>query len=170
MIRTVVISLLFAWCGIDALAQQDAESIFNQAENLLGSGDYENAAKLYSDVLTMDSENLNAYLRRGFCYSVLKNYDGAVADFGVVIEKYGRDPYAYISRGSAYNKLEKYETALTDFDKALSIDPDNQEAYNNRGWAKNGLGLYKEACADWKTSKKLGNEEAKIILKNNQCK
>jgi hypothetical protein len=52
----------------------------------------------------------------------------------------------------------------------LNIDPNNQEAYNNRGWAKNGLGLYKEACLDWKTSKKLGNEEAKIILKNNNCK
>lgn len=32
------------------------------------------------------------------------------------------------------------------------------------------LGDVKGACEDWNKSKKLGNEEAKIILKNNYCK
>ncbi len=170
MKRTIIFCLLMMIWGVDSRAQADVESIFNQAENLISSGEYAQASDLYSKVIAQDSENLNAYLRRGFCHSVLKNYDAAIADFGVVIEKHGRDPFSFISRGSAYNKLEKYETALADFDKALSIDPDNQEAFNNRGWAKNGLELYKEACEDWKTSKKLGNEEAKLILKNNHCK
>lgn len=41
---------------------------------------------------------------------------------------------------------------------------------NNRGWAKKFLGDKDGACKDWQTSKKMGNEEAKIILKNNQCR
>jgi tetratricopeptide (TPR) repeat protein len=113
---------------------------------------------------------MNAYLRRGFCRSVLQQYDEAVKDYSHVIEKHPKHPFAYLSRGSAYNKKEEFKTAIIDFDRVLNMEPKNQEAYNNRGWAKNGLGLYKEACKDWKTSRKLGNEEAKIILKNNHCK
>ena len=60
-------------------------------------------------------------------------------------------------------------TAIKDFNMAIEIDPKNSEAYNNRGWSKKGLGDKDGACQDWKTSKKMGNEEAKIILKNNQC-
>lgn len=153
-----------------SVAAQDTDAIFNKAENLFASNNYEPASKLYTQVLSADPDNMNGYLRRGFCFSIMQQYDKAVADFSVVIEQHPRHPFAYISRGSAYNKLEKFQTALIDFDHALNIDPKDQEAYNNRGWSKNGLGLFKEACKDWKKSRKLGNEEAKIILKNNHCK
>lgn len=156
--------------AINSASAQDSDVLFGKAENLFANGDYLNAADLYSKVLAGDPGNMNAYLRRGFCNSVLKKYDAAIADFSVVIEKHPDHPFAYISRGSAYNKTEDFKSALIDFDKALNIDAENQEAYNNRGWAKNGMGLFKEACADWKKSKQLGNEEAKIILKNNHCK
>jgi len=165
----IILTLLVTLISF-AAAAQNAEAIFNKAEGLFANEKYTEAAELYSRVVALDSDNLNGYLRRGFCFSVLKQYEKAVADFSVVIDRHGKHPFAYISRGSAYNKLKKFETALIDFDLALNLDPKNQEAYNNRGWAKNGLGLYKEACADWKKSKKLGNEEAKIILKNNSCK
>jgi hypothetical protein len=41
---------------------------------------------------------------------------------------------------------------------------------NNRGWSKKFKGDKDGACKDWNASKKMGNDEAKIILKNNQCK
>lgn len=59
---------------------------------------------------------------------------------------------------------------MRDFDTVLSIDPKDQEAYNNRGWARKALGDMSGACQDWRTSKKLGNGEARIILENNRCK
>lgn len=149
---------------------QDPTKIFNKAENLFANGSYEEATTLYSNVIQQDPTNMNAYLRRAFCESVLKNYQKAVDDYTKVIDAHPKHPFAYLSRGSAYNKLEEWKLALADFDMVLNLDPKNQEAYNNRGWAKTGLGLHKEACQDWKTSRKLGNEEAKIILKNNQCK
>lgn len=169
MIRPLIslfIGLSFSVAGF----AQNADAVFGKAENLFASGRYEEAEKHYTQVIESGDENMNAYLRRGFCRSVLERYTEAVADYSLVIEKHSRHPFAYLSRGSAYNKMEKWEDAIVDFDMVLTIDPKNQEAYNNRGWAKNGMGLYKEACKDWKTSKKLGNGEAKIILKNNHCK
>lgn len=165
----ILIFLLFLFPATFSFAQ-NAETLFNKAEAEFTNGKYEAAAALYTKVIAADPENVNAYLRRGFCYSVQQKYEQAIADFSHVIERHDNHPFAYISRGSAYNKIEDWQSALIDFDKALSLDPDNQEAYNNRGWAKVGLGLEKEACADWKKSKKLGNQEAKLILKNNHCK
>lgn len=162
----VLTAMVFATSGF----AQDSEAIFNKAENLFASGKYEEAEKLYTQVIESGSKNMNAYLRRGFCRSVLTKYEEAVADYSFVVDKHPKHPFAYLSRGSAYNKMEKWQDALIDFNMVLNIDPKNQEAYNNRGWTKTGMGLYKEACKDWKTSRKLGNEEAKIILKNNQCK
>jgi len=157
-------------CLAMQLSAQNTDPVFDKAELLFSEGNYQDAAALYTKVLGSDPENMNAYLRRGFCFSVLKEYDRSISDYSIVIDKHPNHPFAYLSRGSAFNKKEEFKTAMADFDKVLSIDPQNQEAYNNRGWAKNGLGLFKEACADWNTSKKLGNEEAKLILKNNHCK
>lgn len=162
--------LLIIVFGTSFSFAQNVEATFNKAENMFASGKYKEAAGLYSEVIATDPENMNAYLRRGFCHSVLQQYEESIKDYSHVIEKHSKHPFAYLSRGSAYNKTEDYKSAIIDFDRVLNMDPKNQEAYNNRGWAKNGLGLFKEACKDWKTSRKLGNEEAKLILKNNHCK
>lgn len=168
MKKTVFLLVMMFW-AIFSFAQ-NAEATFNKAENLFATGKYKEASSLYTLVIEADPDNMNAYLRRGFCHSVLQQYDESIKDYSYVIEKHPKHPFAYLSRGSAYNKKQEFKTAIIDFDRVLNMEPKNQEAYNNRGWAKNGLGLYKEACKDWKTSRKLGNEEAKIILKNNHCK
>ena len=59
---------------------------------------------------------------------------------------------------------------LKDFNRVLSISAKDTEALNNRGWTYQGMGKHDLACADWKKSKKYGNPEAKLILKNTNCK
>jgi len=101
---------------------------------------------------------------------LLGKHQDAINDFSQAIILSPDNGWAYVSRGSAKNKVEQYESAITDFNKALEINPSDQEAFNNRGFSKKQLGDLAGACADWKTSKKLGNKEAPIILKNNYCK
>lgn len=95
---------------------------------------------------------------------------GLSVDFTKVINIKPDHRWAYTSRGSARNKTGQYSLAIEDFNKALELDPTDQEAYNNRGFSKKLAGDKAGACEDWNKSKKLGNEEAKIILKNNNCK
>ena len=149
---------------------QDAESLFNQGEARFQQQNYEGAIPFFTKAIEADPGYMNAYLRRGFAYSVLKEYLLADQDFTKIIETHDKHVFAYISRGSARNKLGRFRSALEDFDKALQLDPKNQEAFNNRGWTKEGLGDHKGACMDWKFSKKMGNEEARIILKNTDCR
>ena len=83
---------------------------------------------------------------------------------------------------------KKYlEEAVDHYTQAISIAPSQQEVekteldrdiylyspsevYLYRGnayyWMKN---KFKKACSDWKTSKKMGNEDARDQLRNNRC-
>jgi tetratricopeptide (TPR) repeat protein len=143
---------------------QTVERTFREGEHAYKTID------LFTEVIERDGEHLNAYLQRGFCYSLKKNYEAAVTDFTSVVERKADHTWAYTSRGSAYNKLGKFDLAMADFDTVLGLDPKNEEAYNNRGWSKKSTGDLEGACKDWKSSKKMGNGEAAIILKNNRCK
>ncbi|MBI4648042.1 MAG: tetratricopeptide repeat protein [Bacteroidia bacterium] len=165
---SICFTLLFLLSG--AAFTQDAEAYFKQAEVKSSIADYQAAVDLYSKVIQADPEYINAYLRRAFCYSILKEYEKCISDYTKVIEQNPQHTMAYLSRGSAYNKLEKYDKAIADFNQVLELDPKDQEAYNNRGWAKKAKGDKEGACDDWTKSKRLGNAEAKLILKNNHCK
>lgn len=153
-----------------APAVRSTETLFQSGVKAYNSGQYEHAISLFSEVLAMDPDHLNAYLQRGFCHSLQKEYEEAVADFTSVIERKSDHLWAYTSRGSAYGKWGKQELAIKDFNTVIGLDPKNQEAFNNRGWAKKALGDTNGACQDWNSSRKMGNAEAKIILQNNRCK
>lgn len=176
MIKSLLLpALLFiAQAGIAqdlaSASQPEVEALFHKGEAAYRSGGYAQAIELYSQVIQRDPEFLNAYLQRGFCHSLQREYEAAIQDFTAVIDRKKDHLWAYTSRGSAYGKLGKQDLAIRDFNTVLQLDPRNQEAFNNRGWAKKASGDAKGACQDWKESRKMGNAEAKIILKNNQCK
>ncbi len=144
--------------------------LYKAGEKAYRSGDHTSAIILFTQVLDAQPDNINAYLQRGFCHTLLKDYEKAVIDFTAVVDRKPDHAWAYTSRGSAYAKLEKHQLAMADFDRVLAIDPKNEEAYNNRGWSRKATGDLAGACKDWKTSQRMGNGEARIIMNNNRCK
>lgn len=154
----------------DNTPPNDSEKIFTAGERAYRNGDLTLAISLFDRVLMLDPDHINAYLQRGFSHSMNKEYERAVQDFTAVIARKTDHQWAYISRGSALVRLERHAEALSDFNMVLSLDPRNEEAYNNRGWAHKGLNDLEAACKDWKSSQRLGNAEARIILSNTRCK
>lgn len=165
----MILILAVTTLGLSA-STSSTDSLYQAGERAYNSGRYDAAIAHFDRVLEMDENHINAYLQRGFCHTLLKKYDAAVQDFSAVVERNAKHLWAYTSRGSAYNKLGKYDLAMADFNRVLELDPRNGEAFNNRGWSKKFLGDKKGACKDWKNSARVGNGEAKIIMKNNQCR
>lgn len=175
--RSALIALsLFLGLGAHAQYLADnrppkpAEEFYRAGEKAYRSGDHRTAIQLFTNALEHDAEHANALLQRGFCHTLLAEYDKAVADFTAVIERKPDHAWAYTSRGSAYAKSGRHDLAIADFEKVIALDPKNTEAFNNRGWSRKALGDEQGACKDWKTSQRLGNGEARIILQNNRCK
>lgn len=148
---------------------QDSDAFLNSGKAKVRANDYKGAIVDFTKGIEINPKDMNLFLQRGMCYGITEDYESAIKDYTVVINAEPKQVFPYISRGGAFNKQKKFEKALSDFNQALNIDPNNTEAFNNRGWAKKGLGDKKGACKDWKESKKKGNDEAKIILKNNDC-
>lgn len=175
--RPALLALLVLF-GMGANAQyladnrppKPADEFYRAGEKAYRGGDYRTAILLFTNALEADPEHVNALLQRGFCHTLLAEYDLAVADFTAVIERKPDHTWAYTSRGSAHAKSGRHLLAIADFEQVIALDPRNTEAYNNRGWSRKALGDEQGACKDWKTSQRLGNGEARIIQQNNRCK
>lgn len=172
MIQKLALTLFFIGGMLLKVPGQDstATDFFKKGELHYRNFEHAVAIGYFSRAIEFDPAHSNAYLYRGFCRNITKDFQGAIADFTKVIELNPDHKWAFVSRGSARNKTGDYTLAVEDFNRAIAIDPTDQEAYNNRGFSKKMMGDKDGACEDWNKSKKLGNEEAKIILKNNYCK
>ena len=60
-----------------------------------------------------------------------KDYDSAISEYNMVIEKYPKYVMAYNDRAAVYVKQGKFDKAREDLDKALAIDPHNPATYYN---------------------------------------
>ncbi len=169
--RLLWISLL-ALLPLVSAAQDKKKSneAYNKGIQLFAQGKPKDAIRYFDHAIMNDSLNYDAWIKRGFIKSMVGDFEGEMNDYNYVILHAPDHVHAYISRGSAYNRLKEYQKGMDDFNTALKLDPENQEAYNNRGFAKKAMGDTEGACDDWTKSKKLGNAEAAIILKNNHCK
>ncbi len=167
--KILVVLLVFSLFNSLANAQT-AEQNYKAGETKIRQGDYAGAIEEFSKAIAADPKLLNAYLKRAFCYGLTDQYDKAILDYSVTIDAQPEVIFSYQSRGSAHLKLGHSDEALADFNKVLELDPKNQEAYNNRGFVKKSMGDMDGACKDWYKSKKMGNDEAIIIIKNNRCR
>jgi tetratricopeptide (TPR) repeat protein len=149
---------------------QDAKEFYKEGQKEYKFQRYKEAIEDYTKAIALDSTYMNAYIQRAFCKGMIQDFEGEIDDYTLALKIDPKHKFSYISRGSAKNKTKDYKGAIEDFNKALELDPTDQEAYNNRGFSKKGLNDMEGACEDWNKSKKMGNEEAKIILKNNRCK
>lgn len=172
MIRLFLISMLLLTSAFEVMSQDkelSAEAL-KKGMIYIKQANYKEALKSFNLAVQNDSTNYDAWIKRGFVSGILDDFAGEKNDYTYVIRNEPRHVYAYISRGGAFMRMKDYSNAMSDFNMAISIDPDNQEAYNNRGFVKKALDDKEGACDDWKISRRLGNAEAKIILKNNYCK
>ena len=75
-------------------------------------GNNAKALSFYDKVLTIDSNNVDAYFNKGLVLASQKNYDESIQCFETVIKLSPDYPYAYYSLGLAYEQKEDTDKAL----------------------------------------------------------
>jgi tetratricopeptide (TPR) repeat protein len=162
--------LLLSPLALTAQNPKTAAQHFNKGLQLIAQGKPAEAEKAFTLAIEADSLLYDAWIKRGFVRGMNSDFEGEMNDYNRVIRYDEKHTQAYISRGAAYNRLKEYNKALNDFNKAIELDAASAESYNNRGFTRKMMGDMDGACKDWNKSKQLGNDEARIILKNNHCK
>lgn len=100
------------------------------------------------------------YLGRGVSYMNLMEYDQALTDLNISIEKNDTVAVAYYSRGMVNYELKDYEAAVEDFLRILQFSEGNGELYFNLGMAYYRLENKELACRNLNKACTLGNTNA----------
>jgi tetratricopeptide (TPR) repeat protein len=109
----------------DVAPKDEATTLYNQAEVLLSTNDYQAAIALFDQALASNT-------------TMIKQSDALL--------------YTYRDKGYAQIQLKKYDAAIQTFEQGLALYPRDQMLWNNKGYANYNLGKYPEALAAYNTA------------------
>jgi lipoprotein NlpI len=125
--------LLLAWHPI---VRFGSNRLVWEGRRMVTLHQYNPAVALYSEAIKLDPGNAEAYVRRAYARTALKDYAGAVADCDQAIGLSPRYALAYARRGLAKEWNHDFPGALSDFDRAIELDPSWAFYYEERGWVR----------------------------------
>lgn len=98
---------------------------------------------------TSKVDRVGAYRKRGSTYSLLKDYDRAIADLTEAIRQKPTDADAFYERGLTYRMKTDYGRAISDLTQALRLKPDDGDYYLERAHSHHAKKDYDRAIADY---------------------
>lgn len=132
-----------------SFAQQSQEEI--EADTLVGRQEYVKALEIYNNLIEKSKlkteEDYQLYFKRAVCHYGLQNFNAALNDVNIVIEKYPQ-PQAKLLRAYINQELEDYEAQLADLNELIALNPDNPEMIQWRASVLMESGKYDEAQKD----------------------
>jgi len=99
------------------------------AQSLLAQKNYDEALKVFSDVLRTDSTNTAALFGSGSAFFAKKDWDAAIADLNLYIAYHRSSPEAYSLRAQAFLNKGDYFRARWDATEAIRLKPEDANAY-----------------------------------------
>jgi tetratricopeptide (TPR) repeat protein len=135
---------------------QDAGVYVNFA-NICGlKKDFNKSLEAYSKALEVKkTDNFDIYLNRAITYSMMQQFDKALADFDTAASKKPDDDKLIQNRSFVYLQVKQYDKAIADYNVLIERFPEVKDYPFNRGLANFNKGMYQEAIADFSNSLKL---------------
>lgn len=125
-----------------------------QANKLIRKGlrslDPNEQIQLFTEAISLDPKNLDAYFYRGLARHNIGDFNGAILDYTKVLF-YEPSADVYFNRGNSKYSLTEYEGAKEDYANALKLDPGFIEARYSLAVTKNDLGDYQGVISDLNT-------------------
>jgi len=116
----------------DALRPQNAETLSRLIAILYERGEIERALSLADQVISLSSNDANAWFYRAWVLLRLEQHSAANEAFNRAIQLAPYDAYGWLGRGQLYEALGAITDALQMYGQALSLRPDDpviEEAY-----------------------------------------
>lgn len=139
--------------------------LYQKAGDLVFEQKYNEALKLYVQVLAEYSQYYDVYYKMGICKYYLAHYEEAIIDF----QRYANhsklnleEVYNYI--GVSYMGLGKYEEAISEFSKALSAKHSYFLPYYNKGVCYYSLKNFKKAEKNFNKALKYNSQHYESLL------
>jgi tetratricopeptide (TPR) repeat protein len=138
------------------------EALRARAVALHRAGRFDEAERIYSDVLRRNPADFDALYLQGVIAHQTGRHPRAVELIGRAIAQHGGSAAAHFSLGAALMALGRYPEALASYEAALALEPDYVEAHSSRGIALRRLQRTPEALASFDRALALRPDAADI--------
>jgi tetratricopeptide (TPR) repeat protein len=119
---------------VKQLLQDAADGPVTHAANgLADQEEYERAADIYADLITLSPDDPARYLPLGQMFVALQQYDGAFEVFSRGLSLDPQAPYLWRAIAFAYILREQYEDSQRIFDDLIEQDPKDAESWAGLG-------------------------------------
>jgi len=135
-----------------------------KAEANINLQQYDYAVDEYSKVLRQDEQNLAALYFRAFCYTRLRHYDMARADYDAFLSIQPEHLEARLGLAHVLQLLGRRMDAADELNRCVQMFPDSVHAYAARAAFETQLEQYDAALYDWDEALKLKPSDASLVV------
>ena len=129
--------------------EQDFTQLFARGLCMISEGEYEEAVRLFDQVLDIEPVFSAAYVQRGYAKFHLDQIEESLDDLNRAIEFSPDSVDAFAFRARSYWMADRPEDAFRDISYALELDPKNLHALHVRAFINMEVGNFAEAIADY---------------------
>ncbi len=128
------------------------------------------ALRCLDRLMSMNSNDTDAHLKRGMLYVKTRNYAQAITEFDWVREQGSVTAKLYLSLAEAYMGMGNRAAAISALDDAAALDPDNANVWFNRGLFHEDVKDYPSAIVDYNQALRLDVTDADALYNRASCK
>ena len=135
-----------------------------KAEANINLSQYDYAAEEYSKVLKQDERNLAALYFRAYCYTQLRQYSMARADYDAFLAIQPEYLEAHLGLARVLQLLNRRADAVDELNRCVQMFPDSADAYAARAAYETQLKQYDAALYDWDEALRLRPNDASLTV------
>ena len=135
-----------------------------KAYNLMLEKDYQQALKIFDDLIYLFPNEANLLSDRGVIFIHLNKKEEALQDFDQAVfleDSYG---YRYASRAYARDFFGDTEAAILDYEKAIKLDPEDAVSHNNIGLLQEKLGYKQKAQKNFELADEISKDQKDNLI------
>jgi tetratricopeptide (TPR) repeat protein len=135
-----------------------------KAYNLMLEKDYQQALKIFDDLIYLFPNEANLLSDRGVIFIHQNKKEAAIQDFDQAVFLENSYGYRYASRAYARDFFGDTEAAILDYEKAIELDPEDAVSYNNIGLLQEKLGYKQKAQKNFKLADEISKTQEEILI------
>jgi tetratricopeptide (TPR) repeat protein len=152
-----------------AYAEEDVSGLLSEGSQLIMTKKYDDAEKLYLEILKKEPRNYEAHNNLGLVYWKLNKPNEAIKEYKTAVNINPEQYNAFLNFGNFYRlSIKSYELAIENYQKTLKLKPSESvkaTVYYGLGISYKELGRYKEAITYFDEYLKNENDKEVRALK-----
>ncbi|MEZ6046989.1 MAG: tetratricopeptide repeat protein [Planctomycetaceae bacterium] len=143
-------------------ANSDIDTLLKEGQQFESKGEFEQAARIYKQVLATHPVNGQAHHRLGVIADLNQNFVEAEQHYRMALQSNPLDPELLSDLGYSYLLQNRYADSQSYLNQAIQMKPDHTRALNNLGllYARNGnrdqaLAMFRQTSTEAEAQRKL---------------